>query len=178
MSNQTDRQTGPYPFLLHFLCQEETRTNSWHHFLLRTITQEQAGSFQKRCHGHNNPEHSQEHTHTHTYSIYTHIHTQTHNGTIVSSELSISSVYWHNFEALYISVCLGVLFSIPLPFLSSSYLVSFNIVCFFQIHVGICTNISLPLQKLCGVSLYTAYFSLSKAHQSETGGKHFVIWSI
>lgn len=132
------RQTGQYPHLVHFLCQEGTSTNRWHHFLLRTITQEQARSLQNCCHRHNNPDHSQEHAHRHTNTL---------DSTIVSSTLSIRLVYWHNFEALCISVCLCVSFSWSHfldPFLSASYLVSF-IVVWLHIDFG---QMCLLLQRL------------------------------
>lgn len=118
-----------YSSLVHFLCQEGQRTNRWHHFLLRTITQEQAGSLQKCWHRHNKPGLSQEHT-------------QTHNDTIVSSKLSISSVYWHIFEALYISVCLYVFFySLVSLYFTTFYLISVSVVVFFG---WIWSNISPP----------------------------------
>lgn len=53
----------------------------------------------------------------------THLRTQTHrtvyrhahNNTIVSSEISVSWVCWHNPETLYISVCLWDCFPVSLP---------------------------------------------------------------
>lgn len=69
----------------------------------------------------------------------THTYANTHSNTIVSSKLSVWLVYWHNFEALCIFVCLcdmSLSWSHFLyAFLGTSYLVSFIVVCFHnEIH--------------------------------------------
>lgn len=63
----------------------------------------------------------------------THTCANIHNNTIVSSKLSVRLVYWHNFEALCIFVCLcdmSLSWSHFLyAFLGTSYLVCFIVVC-------------------------------------------------